>query len=46
MLTQFDEILADLELKRAASLPREERPAIDVSAAQRVHEASEPGHGD
>src|SRR3712207_384 len=29
----FDEILADLELKRAASLPREERPAVDIATA-------------
>src|SRR6185312_4669448 len=33
MVIAFDEILADLELKRAASLPRDERPAIDTAAA-------------
>ncbi|MGD9695899.1 MAG: ribonucleoside-diphosphate reductase subunit alpha [Thermoleophilia bacterium] len=33
MLIDFAEILHDLELKRAAALPPEERPFIDVSAA-------------
>ncbi|HEX3803307.1 MAG TPA: ribonucleoside-diphosphate reductase subunit alpha [Solirubrobacteraceae bacterium] len=33
MLIEFEEILHDLELKRAAALERNERPAIDVAAA-------------
>lgn len=33
MLIDFDEILRDLELKRAAALPPEERPRIDVATA-------------
>jgi ribonucleoside-diphosphate reductase alpha chain len=33
-MIDFADILADLELKRAAALPRAERPAIDVSAAE------------
>ena len=33
MLIEFDEILHDLELKRAAALPAEARPAVDVAAA-------------
>ena len=33
MLIEFEEILHDLELKRAAALDRGERPAIDVAAA-------------
>lgn len=33
MLIDFAEILQDLELKRAAALPPEERPSIDVGAA-------------
>src|SRR5215218_4703670 len=36
MVIQFDEILQDLELKRAAALPRDERPAVDVTAALAV----------
>ena len=33
MLIEFDEILRDLELKRAAALPPSQRPAIDVVSA-------------
>ncbi len=33
MLIEFEEILHDLELKRAAALARNERPLIDVAAA-------------
>src|SRR5580693_108398 len=33
MLIEFEEILHDLELKRAAALEPAERPAIDVAAA-------------
>ncbi|MDO8187596.1 ribonucleoside-diphosphate reductase subunit alpha [Conexibacter sp. JD483] len=33
MLIEFDEILRDLELKRAAALPGDESPAVDVAAA-------------
>jgi ribonucleoside-diphosphate reductase alpha chain len=33
MVIAFDEILADLELKRAAALPRDERPQVDITAA-------------
>ncbi|MDO8212195.1 ribonucleoside-diphosphate reductase subunit alpha [Conexibacter sp. CPCC 206217] len=33
MLIEFDEILRDLELKRAAALPGGEGPALDVAAA-------------
>ena len=33
MLIEFEEILHDLELKRAAALAPSERPSIDVSAA-------------
>ena len=35
-MLDFPEILQDLELKRAAALPRDERPAVDVSAALAV----------
>ena len=35
-MLDFPEILQDLELKRAAALPREERPAVDVTAALAV----------
>ena len=33
MLIEFEEILHDLELKRAAALAPDERPAIDIAAA-------------
>jgi ribonucleoside-diphosphate reductase alpha chain len=33
MLIEFDEILADLELKRATALPAAERPGVDLEAA-------------
>jgi ribonucleoside-diphosphate reductase alpha chain len=35
-MLDFPEILQDLELKRAAALPRDERPAIDVTTALAV----------
>lgn len=33
MLIEFDEILRDLELKRAAALPGDAGPAVDVATA-------------
>lgn len=33
MLIEFDELLRDLELKRAAALPGDEGPAVDVATA-------------
>lgn len=40
MLIEFEEILHDLELKRAAALTPEERPSIDVGAALRELDTS------
>ncbi|MEV4420314.1 ribonucleoside-diphosphate reductase subunit alpha [Patulibacter sp. NPDC049589] len=40
MLIDFDEILRDLELKRAAALPAADRPRIDLAAA--LHGLPEP----
>ncbi|HWD68768.1 MAG TPA: ribonucleoside-diphosphate reductase subunit alpha [Solirubrobacteraceae bacterium] len=40
MLIEFEEILHDLELKRAAALPPAQRPAIDVAAALAALEQS------
>jgi ribonucleoside-diphosphate reductase alpha chain len=40
MLIEFEEILHDLELKRAAALSAEERPSVDVAAALGALDAS------
>jgi ribonucleoside-diphosphate reductase alpha chain len=39
MMIDFDEILHDLELKRAAALPLEDRPRLDIAAALAGHAA-------
>ncbi|HLH14226.1 MAG TPA: hypothetical protein VKV16_05510 [Solirubrobacteraceae bacterium] len=43
MLIEFEEILHDLELKRAAALAPEQRPKIDVERALRGQEADSSG---
>ena len=43
MLIEFDEILRDLELKRAAALDPSQRPALDVNLALGLSGASIPG---